>query len=256
MAAHLSQSGHSVAGALTLPTLDRKTLLRKVAQWGPRESTRYAWTKLAARENGDRRSVRNPYLEKFLLHNNKTLRNLHELASAYHFPILVCRDQNSKEAIALVENWAPDANVFTGGNILRQTLLAIPRIGVLNAHLALLPQIRGMSSPEWSLLCDVPLAVTIHLMDTGIDTGPVLLQRTFEIPAQCASLTDLRNRMIAAGIEQTAEALAGLEQGSIRPKAQSDLDCDHQYFVAHGWLKTQASARLSAKRAIPGGKAR
>jgi len=256
MAAHLSQSGHAVVGALTLPTLDRGTLVRKVAQWGPRESARYAWTKLAARETSQQRTIRNPYLEKFLSHEGKTLRNLQDAGAAHNFPVFVCRDQNSPAAIAQLRQWAPEAAVFTGGNILRQPLLAIAPLGVLNAHLALLPQIRGMSSPEWSLLCDVPLGVTIHLMDSGIDTGPILLQQKFELVAQRDSLPDLRNCMIATGIELIAKALAGLADGSIRPRPQSDVDRDQQYFVAHDFLKAQARARLKTGTVFSAGKHR
>ena len=256
MAAHLAQTGHTVVGALTLPTLDRGTLVRKVAQWGPRESARYAWTKLVARENANQRAIRNPHLEKFLSSQGKTLRNLHETAATFNFPVLVCPDQNSPKAVAQVQKWSPDAAVFTGGNILRPPLLAVPPLGVLNAHLAMLPQIRGMSSPEWSLLCDVPLGITIHLMDSGIDTGPILLQEKFELAAPCNSTTELRNQMIAAGVELIANALRGLEDGSLRPKLQSDLDRDHQYFVAHDFLKEFASARLNATTMASTGRTR
>lgn len=251
MAAHLAQIGHTLVGALTLPTLDRGTLMRKVAQWGPRESARYAWTKLAARENSNQRAIRNPHLEKFLSNQGKTLRSLHEAGATFKFPVLVCRDQNSPEAVAQVQQWSPDAAVFTGGNILRPPLLATPRLGVLNAHLALLPQIRGMSSPEWSLLCDIPLGISVHLMDSGIDTGPVLLQQKYEMAVTCDSMIELRNRMIAAGIELIAKTLTGLEDGSLRPRPQSDLDRDHQYFVAHDFLKELAFARLNTTTAAP-----
>jgi methionyl-tRNA formyltransferase len=121
-------------------------------------------------------------------------------------------------------------------------LLKIPRLGVLNAHLALLPEIRGMNSPEWSLLYEVPLGVTIHFMDTGIDTGPILLRREFTFP--CESLTDLRNRMIAFGMDLLLEAVAGLEKGTLSAVPQSDRDKDHQFFVMHDRLKVEATRRL------------
>jgi methionyl-tRNA formyltransferase len=252
MSAHLAQTGHTVVGALSLPILDRGTLARKIAQWGPRESARYAWTKLASRENSNQRAIRNPHLERFLSNQGKTLRNLHEAGAAYKFPVLVCRDQNSPEAVAQVQQWSADAAVFTGGNILRSALRAATRLGVLNAHLALLPQIRGMSSPEWSLLCNVPLGITIHLMDSGIDTGPILLQQKYQLAAPCDSMIELRNRMIAVSVELIEKTLVGLEDGSLRPRPQSDLDRDHQYFVAHDFLKELALARLNAMKAATG----
>jgi methionyl-tRNA formyltransferase len=124
-------------------------------------------------------------------------------------------------------------------------LLETPRLGVINAHLALLPEIRGMSSPEWSLLRGVPLGVTIHFIDAGIDTGPILLRREFQGAAECESMTDLRNRMIAYGIELVGEAVAALDQGTISAVAQSDREKDNQFFVMHEWLKTQAARRLN-----------
>jgi folate-dependent phosphoribosylglycinamide formyltransferase PurN len=255
MAARLAQLGHAPVGALTLPTLDRGTLLRKVAQWGLGESARYAWTKLATPKTAAQSRIRNPYLETFLRHDHKVLRNLHEVATACHFPVVTCSDQNSPEAIAQVREWSPDVAVFTGGNILRRELLAVPRLGVVNSHLALLPKIRGMSSPEWSLLCDVPLGVTIHSMDIGIDTGPVLLQRPFSDAQQCESFSDMRNRMIAFGIEIVGEALAGLEAGTLTPTPQLEVDQDHQYFVMHDWLKAQAWSRLKSGHVVAASKA-
>jgi methionyl-tRNA formyltransferase len=250
MAAHLATAGHAPVGALTLPTLDRGTLIRKIGQWGLKESARYAWTKLASHRTTVAPAVRNPYLKKFLSHRETLLRNLQDVGSAYGFPVAVHSDQNSPAGIAQLSSWAPDAIVFTGGGILRKPLLAVPRIGVVNAHLGFLPQIRGMSTPEWSLLCGIPLGVTIHLLDTGIDTGPILLQRSFS--AESDSLVDLRNRMIGFGIELTAEALTGIETGTIVLKQQSDLDRDSQYFVMHDWLRAQALVRLNQHAAATG----
>ena len=247
VAARMAQSGYVPAGAVTLPAGDRGTLLRKLGQWGVRGSLRYAWSKLAPGP-ADQGGVRNPHLETALKHAGKALRNLHEVARAYGFPVFTCAGQNSPAAIAQVRQWSPDLLIFTGGDILRKELLAVPRFGVLNSHLALLPEIRGMSSPEWSLLYDVPLGVTIHYMDAGIDTGPILLRRKFPHAADCNSLNDLRNRMIAFGMELLAETVAALDKGTISPLAQADHGKDPQFFVMHERLKAEAARRLERTR--------
>jgi len=244
-AARLAQLGYAPVAALTLPSSDRSTLTRKLGQWGLRESLRYARAKLAPGKSTNDKRVRNPYLEFALRHGERVFRSLSEVASAHGFPVLTCRDQNSPRAVAQLNEWAPDVAVFTGGNILRDELLQVPRLGVLNAHLALLPEIRGMSSPEWSLLCGVPLGITIHFVDSGIDTGPILLRREFVAADQCDSLTDLRNRMIAEGIELIAEAVTGLDRGTISSVAQPDRDRDNQFFVMHERLKAEAARRLT-----------
>ncbi len=244
VAARLAQVGYAPVGALTLPSWDRKTLLRKIGQWGLRHSLHYAVAKLVPGKAANRQQVLNPYLERSLRHDGGIFRSLQEVSRAFGFPVMTCGDQNSPGAVAQLKQWSPDLAIFTGGNILRDEVLKIPRLGVVNSHLALLPEIRGMSSPEWSLLCGVPLGITIHFMDRGIDTGPVLLYREFAGAGDCDSLNDLRNRMISEGIELIAEAVAGLDRGTVSAVPQADRETDRQFFVMHERLKAAAMRRL------------
>ena len=251
VAARLAQVGYAPVGALTLPSWDRNTLLRKLGQWGLRESLHYAVAKLRPGEATNRMQVLNPYLGRSLRHDGGVFRSLHEVGRAYKFPVVSCSDQNSPRAVAQLRQWSPDLAIFTGGNILRDEVLKIPRLGILNSHLALLPEIRGMSSPEWSLLCGVPVGITIHFMDSGIDTGPIVLRREFAGAGDCDSLTDLRNRMIAEGIELIAEAAAGLDRGTVSGVAQTERETDRQFFVMHERLKTVAMRRLKKDQLNP-----
>ncbi len=251
VAARLAMLGHVPVGALTLPSWEPRTLLRKLGQWGLRDSLRYAAAKLSPGRSTSAEQVRNPYLEASLQRGNGVFRNLREVANVYGFPAATCHDQNSPQAVAQLKQWSPDVAIFTGGNILRSEILKVPRLGVVNSHLARLPEIRGMSSPEWSILCDVPLGITIHFMDNGIDTGPILLRRDFARPDACDSFTDLRNRMIADGIELVAEAVARLESGQLVAQHQPATKKDTQYFVMHERLKVVAACRMNQPRLSP-----
>jgi methionyl-tRNA formyltransferase len=244
VAALVAQVGYVPVGVLTLPSWDSKTLLRKIGQWGTRDSLNYTIAKLAPTRHTTEAQIRNPYLGKTLRQGNGIFRSLQDVARAYGFPIATCSDQNSQRAVAQLRQWSPDLAIFTGGNILRDEVLKVPRLGVLNSHLALLPEIRGMSSPEWSLLCGVPLGITIHFMDSGVDTGPILLRREFAAASQCESLADLRNRMIAEGIDLIAETVTALDRNEISAVAQADREKDFQYFVMHEQLKALATRGL------------
>jgi folate-dependent phosphoribosylglycinamide formyltransferase PurN len=238
---------------LALSALERATLLRKIGQWGVAGVAHYARTKLISPRGNGQSQTRNPYLESFLKRGNGTFRNLREVATLYDFPVNVCRDQNSPDSIARLREWSPDLIIFAGGNILRKEILGLPRLGILNVHLGLLPEVRGMSSPEWALLQGIPLGVTFHYMDAGIDTGPILRRYEFPDATQCESLNDLRNRLIAFGIEKIGEVIEGLTRGAIRPTLQSDLNNfdpgeDRQFFVMHEWLQARAAERLVASR--------
>jgi folate-dependent phosphoribosylglycinamide formyltransferase PurN len=250
MAVRMAELGHIPVGALALPTLDRGTLLRKFGQWGAPDVIRYARAKLIPHRSNTRLQPRNPYLKPWLKSGEQVFRSLREVAKAYGFPVAVCKDQNAPESIARLQDWSPDLIIFTGGNILRKQLLEVPRLGVLNVHLGLLPEVRGMSSPEWSLLHHVPVGLTIHYVDTGIDTGPVLQRCEFHDASRCESLSDLRNRLIAFGIEKAAEVVSGLDRESISATPQSDLDEDRQFFVMHEWLQARAAERLTQSRKV------
>jgi len=253
VASRLAQLGYVPAGALTLPSWDRRTLLRKVGQWGLRDSLHYAVAKLSPRKRTIRKQIRNPYLESALRNGDGVFRSVREVARTYGFPVATCSDQNSARAVAQLKQWSPDLAIFTGGNILRDQALNVPRLGILNSHLALLPEIRGMSSPEWSLLCGVPLGITIHFMDSGVDTGPILLRREFAGAEGCDSLADLRNKMIAEGIELLAEAVTGVDRGTISAVPQTDRERDCHFFVMHEQLKTIATRRLKGVQSNPVG---
>ena len=251
--ARLAQLGYVPVGALTLPSWDRRTLLRKLGQWGLGDSLRYAVAKLSPGKATIQKQIRNPYLESALRHGDGIFRSVREVARAYGFPVVTCSDQNSSRAVEQLKQWSPDLAIFTGGDILRDEVLNVPRLGILNSHLALLPEIRGMSSPEWSLLGGVPLGITIHFMDSGVDTGPILLRREFAVANGCDSLADLRNKMIAEGIELLAEAVAGLDRGTISAVPQADREIDRQFFVMHEQLKALATRRLKKSRLNPVG---
>lgn len=251
MAARLAQSGYVPVGALSLRALKAGTLLRKAGQWGWRSSLRYAGNTIFSRHSADARTVRNSYLAPALEHEHGTFRTLRQVGKYYKFPVALCGDQNSPVSIAQLKKWTPDLIVFSGGNILRKTLIEVPRLGVLNAHLGLLPEIRGMNSPEWSLLCSVPPGVTIHYVDTGIDTGPILKRRELPDATRSASLHDLRHRLIAFGIEEVASVVALLDRGTIKPITQSEIESgdrgkDSQYFVMHEWLQARSAEALTS----------
>jgi methionyl-tRNA formyltransferase len=105
-----------------------------------------------------------------------------------------------------------------------------------------------MSSPEWSLLNAVAPGVTIHYMDSGIDTGPILQRCELPDPGCSESLADLRHRLIAFGIEKMADVVTALDRGQICAKAQSELEKDNQFFVMHEWLQARAADRLAEIR--------
>ena len=65
--------------------------------------------------------------------------------------------------------------------IIREDVLEISRLGGINIHAALLPRNRGCNPTQWAILNgDHKTGVTLHEIDNGIDTGPIIDQ--IELP--------------------------------------------------------------------------
>lgn len=59
-----------------------------------------------------------------------------------------------------------------------QAVLAIPRLGVMNVHVSMLPKYRGPAPLLWAIRNgDTTGGVTVHWMDEGFDTGNILAQQ-------------------------------------------------------------------------------
>ena len=118
---------------------------------------------------------------------------------------------------------APDCLVVADyGQILPAGLLAAPRLGAVNVHASLLPELRGAAPAIWAVARGfLRTGVTTMLMDPGLDTGPVLLRREAEIrPADTGG--SLLARLAPLGAALLLETLAGLARGAITPRPQDD----------------------------------
>jgi methionyl-tRNA formyltransferase len=118
---------------------------------------------------------------------------------------------------------APDAAVVVAyGRLISPRVLSIPRHGFINVHPSLLPRHRGPSPIEWAILAgDAETGVTTMLLDEGMDTGPILLQRSTPVGPR-ERTPELEARLSRLGAELLVETLAGLLDGSVVPRPQDD----------------------------------
>jgi methionyl-tRNA formyltransferase len=121
---------------------------------------------------------------------------------------------------ALLASKADVLVVVAYGLILPPAVLGIPRLGCVNIHASLLPRWRGAAPIQRAILAgDEETGTTIMLMDAGLDTGPILLQRSMPIaPEDTAG--SLHDRLSAQGAEMLIEALDGLAAGGLQPRTQ------------------------------------
>jgi methionyl-tRNA formyltransferase len=130
--------------------------------------------------------------------------------------------RNNADFRAQLEAITPDVIVVVAyGRIIPPWMLALPRLGCINLHASLLPKYRGAAPIQWAIaMGDAVTGNTTMLLEEGLDTGPILLQKTLEIgPEQTAA--DLFSVLAAAGAPLVVETLEGLADGSIKPQPQN-----------------------------------
>lgn len=127
------------------------------------------------------------------------------------------------EAVAEMQALQPDFIVVAAyGLILPQAVLDIPPHGCINIHGSLLPRYRGASPIAGALLAgEQETGITLMLMDAGLDTGPMLAQRSIPIEAGDNTGT-LETRLSLLGAELLAETLPRWLDGRIVPQMQDD----------------------------------
>lgn len=172
----------------------------------------------------------------------------HEPAAAYCAKrgIPVVRFTSLDDPADLAALRALDADVFVcaGFGIVRDPMLAIPRLGTLNVHMGLLPPMRGMNVAEWSVFTGMPTGCTVHVVDRGVDTGDIILFRPVDI-AGAADVGALRDRVDRAQIVALGEVVRWVvEHGALPPSCPQAPDDGRQYFAMHDELRVLLAAHL------------
>ncbi len=117
------------------------------------------------------------------------------------------------------------------GQILPQPVLDLPRYGTLNIHASLLPRYRGVSPISEAILQgERETGVTIMLIDAGIDTGPILLQRAIPIAAN-STTGSLTGKLADLGASALLEALPLWVAGALPPQLQNEQEASYTHML-------------------------
>jgi methionyl-tRNA formyltransferase len=138
-------------------------------------------------------------------------------------PVLTPKTLRSDEAAAAMLAHSADAAVVVAyGLILPKPVLDAFPLGAFNVHASLLPRWRGAAPIHRAVMAgDKETGVTIMLMEEGLDTGPVVLQRPIAI-APDATTGDLHDELARLGASVMLIALGALERGSLQLTPQPE----------------------------------
>jgi methionyl-tRNA formyltransferase len=125
------------------------------------------------------------------------------------------------EPLAHLASLRPDAMVVVGyGQIIPQSIIDVPPLGIVNVHASLLPKYRGAAPVQWALARGESVTgVTTMRIDAGLDTGDILLVRETPISGGETAI-ELGARLAIMGADLLVETLDGLSAGAVVPRKQ------------------------------------
>ena len=140
---------------------------------------------------------------------------LHALAVEQGVPTHPTRSLRSRGFLQTYADLGAELNVLAFVTvIIPERVLDLPTHGSIQYHPSLLPLHRGRSAINWAIINgDTETGVTIFWVDRGIDTGPVLLQKTAAISETDTLASLYRNHLFPQGVDGLAEAVAMVREG-------------------------------------------
>ncbi|BAF72476.1 formyl transferase [Sulfurovum sp. NBC37-1] len=125
---------------------------------------------------------------------------------------------NDVKVIDLLQKYSPNAVMVNGTRIISKKILDAVDVPYLNTHAGITPKYRGVHGGYWALANDdaAHCGVTVHLVDTGVDTGDVLYQETIEVTDK-DSFNTYPMLQLAKATPLMKQVLNDVEQRTLNP---------------------------------------
>lgn len=173
-------------------------------------------------------------------------------------------DPNSPAGLAAITAFAPDLLLtIRYGVILKQPLISVPRLGVLNLHSGILPTYRGVLATFRALMHEAGhVGCTLHyIRDPTIDTGDIVGVRTVAVRRERSLLWHIL-ALYPPGISMLSDTLKDLESGRSPARTAQATGAGAYYsfpsvdewaeFTRRGWRVADASDILGVVTATAG----
>tara|TARA_B110000495_G_C23043752_1_gene628666 strand:+ start:9782 stop:10450 length:669 start_codon:yes stop_codon:yes gene_type:complete len=155
----------------------------------------------------------------YLKNNFYNPKMLDELIKNKNIDIHYVENHNDDCCENLLTSYSPDYVILGGTRILKDHIIKTAKYGFINSHPAILPQYHGLDCVGWSILNDDLVGATIHFIDIGIDSGPIIKKGTITYD-DCKSLIEVRIKAMKKCISLLVDILENISPGSIKSTPQ------------------------------------
>ncbi|AFB20803.1 methionyl-tRNA formyltransferase [Rickettsia canadensis] len=168
---------------------------------------------------------------------------IHQLACEHQIPVYTPSTLRNDKTINLINKVNADIIVVIAyGFIVPKAILDAKKYGCLNIHPSDLPRHRGAAPLQRTIIeGDKTSSVCIMRMDTGLDTGDILMKEDFDLEER-TTLEELHNKCANLGAELLINTLVNID--NIVPIKQSSdgITYAHKLTKEEGKINWQDSA--------------
>ncbi|KQC07777.1 MAG: methionyl-tRNA formyltransferase [Smithella sp. SDB] len=143
------------------------------------------------------------------------------LARKLDLPVFQPEKVNNQSFLETFKKLNPDMLVVVSfGQILPKAIIDYPPMKCLNIHPSLLPKYRGAAPLNWQIICgETKSGVTIMMMDEGMDSGDILLQKETEL-GSAETYGELHDRLAYMGATMLIKTIEQVLDGTIKRNPQ------------------------------------
>ena len=150
-----------------------------------------------------------------------------QYALEHGLPVLQPEKMKDPEFVEQLRSYRANLQVVVAFRMLPEVVWAMPEFGTFNVHAALLPQYRGAAPINWAVINgETETGVTTFFLDHDIDTGRIIMKKTFPIPDD-ADVEYVYDGLMHLGAElclETIEAILAADGSPVSIPQDSVLD--------------------------------
>lgn len=145
-------------------------------------------------------------------------------------PLLQTRLLKNAEAIEWVQQIQPDLLVLAFvTSFVPEEMIKSARLGGINYHPSLLPKYRGGSAINWAIINgETETGVTIHYIDEGVDTGPIIIQESVAIDPDDTVKSLYFTKLYPLGLRMIKAAVKQIREGNTAATQQDETKASFQ----------------------------
>ncbi len=153
-----------------------------------------------------------------------------QVADKHGLALLQTNRLKRPEAITWVRDLAPDLLVLAFvTSFVPPDMIDCARHGGINYHPSLLPKYRGGSAINWAVINgEKETGVTIHFIDEGVDTGPIILQEKVAVTDDDTVKSLYFGKLYPLGITMICRAVRLIRSGQAVAVAQNENEASYQ----------------------------